>query len=230
MDSTFAKRVHRSGSLSLPYRLHIPDAGKGPFPLVLFLHGVGERGTDNESQMLLGIGWFACGDVLARHPCVVVAPQCPPESTWVDAEWSAPSHVMAERPTPALLAAFEMVRKLQDELPVDRERTYITGMSMGGFGTWDAIQRWPHFFAAAVPVCGGGDPARARAIAHMPIWVFHGAQDPVVQPRRSRDMVRALWDAGSAPGFTEYPHVGHNAWDFAYKDAAMVEWLFSRTK
>jgi predicted peptidase len=113
---------------------------------------------------------------------------------------------------------------------IDTNRIYITGLSMGGFGTYDAIERYPNLFAAAVPVCGGGDVSKAPLIAKLPIWIFHGAEDPAVNPSFSITMVEALVKAGAHPGFTQYPSVGHFSWLAAYKDPLMMEWLFRQHK
>jgi predicted peptidase len=115
-------------------------------------------------------------------------------------------------------------------MPVDTNRIYITGLSMGGFGTFDAIQRYPNLFAAAVPVCGGGDVSKAAVIAKIPIWIFHGADDAAVNPAYSLEMVDALTKAGAHPGFTQYPEVGHFSWLAAYSDKMMLEWLFRQRK
>jgi predicted peptidase len=124
----------------------------------------------------------------------------------------------------------ELIDQLQGKYPVDASRLYITGLSMGGFGTWDALQRWPDRFAAAVTICGGGDTRMAAKIAHVPIWVFHGARDPVVKPDRSRKMVQAIKDAGGKPKYTEYPQAGHDSWTATYKDPEVLKWLFAQRK
>lgn len=122
-------------------------------------------------------------------------------------------------------------RLLKPEFPqIDPDRLYITGLSMGGFGTWDAIQRKPDLFAAAVPICGGGDVSKASHITKIPIWVFHGAEDNLVNPKWSRDMVEAIKRAGGNPKYTEYPGVGHHSWVPAYSDPELFEWLFSQKK
>jgi predicted peptidase len=128
----------------------------------------------------------------------------------------------------------DIVLDLMDDFiasnPVDPDRVYVTGPSMGGFGTWDAIQRRPERFAAAVPVCGGGDATLAKQIARVPVWAFHGARDPVVNPKRSRDMIAALKAAGAKPRYTEYENVAHSAWIPAYADDEMFKWLFSQRR
>jgi predicted peptidase len=122
----------------------------------------------------------------------------------------------------------ELIAKIEKEFPIDRSRIYVTGLSMGGYGTWDLIARFPHRFAAAVPVCGGGDPETASQIKHIPLWAFHGALDNVVPPGQSRVMVRALQDAGGTPGYTEYPDVKHDSWVYAFREPHLLPWLFNQ--
>ena len=112
--------------------------------------------------------------------------------------------------------------------PIDTRRIYLTGLSMGGYGTWDLIARQPERFAAAIPICGGGDPATAERIKHIPLWVFHGDADSAVKVSRSRDMVAALKQAGGEPKYTEYEGVGHDSWTRTYKSPEIYEWLFSQ--
>src|SRR5207244_7702516 len=119
---------------------------------------------------------------------------------------------------------------LQKEFSIDPKRLYITGLSMGGYGTWDLISRHPELFAAAAPICGGGDEDQAEKIAKLPIWIFHGAKDQAVPVERSRNMVTALKKAGGEPKYTEYPDVGHDSWVRAYKDPELFAWLFAQKK
>jgi predicted peptidase len=212
----------------LPYRLLEPKpiaAGK-KYPLVLFLHGAGERGADNERQLIHGVPEFASPANRRKYPCFLIAPQCPEKEMWVNLPWTVISVTQPKKPSPAMRLVFELLDMVIKELPIDRDRIYITGLSMGGFGAWDAICRRPDFFAAAVPICGGGDPAQAAKIASLPIWVFHGARDEAVRPELSRTMVAALKKAGGHPKYTECPMEGHASWVPAYRDPEMMRWLF----
>ena len=139
---------------------------------------------------------------------------------------------MSIQPSPSMPMKLlkELINEVISKLPVDTNRIYITGLSMGGFGTYDAITRYPELFAAAVPVCGAGDVTKAQSIAHIPIWIFHGALDGAVNPVLSQNMVEALTKAGAHPGFTQYPETGHFSWIAAYSDTMMMEWLFSQHK
>ena len=123
-----------------------------------------------------------------------------------------------------------LIHDFVKKFKVDTNRIYITGLSMGGFGTFDAIERYPDLFAAAVPVCGGGDISMAASIKHIPIWIFHGAEDPAVDAAFSLNMIEALTKTGAHPGYTQYPEVGHFSWIAAYSDQMMIEWLFRQHK
>lgn len=218
----------------LKYRMLDPrksDVAKKPekFPLVVFLHGAGERGDDNVKQLIHGMQDFASAAVQSKYPCFVVAPQCPNGQQWVDTPWTALSHRMNPIPSPSMALVIQLIDELERDLPIDGNRIYVTGLSMGGFGTWDLVQRQPQRFAAAVPVCGGGDVTLAEKISRVPVWAFHGDQDTVVKPSRSTDMVEAMRKAGGKPHYTEYGGVGHNSWAATYRDPAMYKWLFSQT-
>ena len=126
--------------------------------------------------------------------------------------------------------SMELLAALEKEFSIDARRLYVTGLSMGGYGTWDAIQRYPDRFAAAVPICGGGDSLRVKEIARLPIWAFHGADDGVVKPQRSRDMIAALQQAGGTPRYTEYPKTGHDAWSETYSNPKLYEWLLQQRR
>lgn len=217
---------------TLPYRLLTPKelkAGK-KYPLVLFFHGAGECGTDNEKQLVHAMNDFAADEVMDKYPAFVVAPQCPEGEQWVDTPWSADAHTMKEQPTDSLRLSLELVETLIKALPIDTKRLYITGLSMGGFGVWDALQRKPTRFAAAVIVCGGGDPAFARQLKDVAIWAFHGDSDTAVKPKRSRELIEALEIAGGGPRYTEYERTSHDSWTKTYADPKVYEWLFAQKK
>ena len=127
-------------------------------------------------------------------------------------------------------AVKKLLEETMKEFPIDPQRVYVTGLSMGGFGTWDIIQRYPDLFAAALPICGGGDTAQAERLKNMPIWAFHGSIDKVVIPERSRNMIAAIKKAGGQPIYTEYPGVGHVSWTQTYSNHAVMDWLFAQEK
>ena len=235
-------RKHETGfldrSLSLhgaiyKYQVFVPDnwSSNQKWPMILFLHGAGERGTDGLIQTQVGIATAIRND-RSRFPAVVVMPQC-----LKDHSWNKPD--MEEVALAALAAASK-------EFKGDRKRTYLTGLSMGGYGTWALAAAYPNKFAAVVPICGGillPDDSRkqpdsdripyleaAKKIGtKLPIWVFHGDADPAVPVSESRHMVEALKAADANVRYTEYPGVGHNSWDKAYADPEFMTWLLSKS-
>ena len=218
---------------TLFYRQLFPDANNmRKYPLVIFLHGSGERGKDNDAQLKWGVLNFATDENMMKHPALVIAPQCPENMGWSNFSREKTSSLTKLQPTPAkpMELLIGLIHQLIKTMPVDTNRIYITGLSMGGFGTYDAIERYPNLFAAAVPVCGGGDTSRAPLIAKIPIWIFQGSEDPAVSPMYALDMLQALTKAGAHPGFTQYPESGHFSWLGAYSDVLMMEWLFRQHK
>lgn len=218
---------------TLKYRQLYPDANSmRKYPLVIFLHGSGERGNDNEAQLKWGVMNFATDQNMALHPALIIAPQCPEKTSWSNFSRSQNTQdtKLLPSPTTPMELVIALIHQLIKTMPVDSNRIYITGLSMGGFGTYDAIMRNPDLFAAAVPVCGGGDPTRASTISQIPLWIFHGAEDPSVSPAYSLDMLQGLAKAGAHPGFTQYPEVGHFSWLQAYADPLMIEWLFRQRR
>lgn len=184
-----------------------------PWPLILFLHGMGERGNDGISQTQQGIG-TAIEKFPERFPCIVVMPQCPGDLWW-------------HRAFGLIDAAFN---KTLAEYNTDPDRTYLTGLSMGGFGTWVYGAKHTDRFAALIPICGGGNLEDVKALTRVPIWVFHGDADTTVPVDRSRTMVDAIKKAGGDIRYTEYPGVGHNSWDNAYRDPETIKWLLSQVR
>lgn len=218
---------------TLKYRLLFPDYNpKRKLPLVIFLHGSGERGNDNEAQLKWGAPNFATDQNMQLHPAYVIAPQCPKNAGWANITRDANGKgiMMAKDPSKQMELLIALIHEFSKKFPVDTNRIYITGLSMGGFGTFDAIERYPNLFAAAAPVCGGGDITKAASIKHIPMWIFHGAEDATVDPSLSLSMVDALTKAGAKPGYTQYPEVGHFSWIAAYSDPLFMEWLFRQHK
>lgn len=227
--SRFSYNKYISKGDTLNYRMLFPDANNNrKYPLVIFLHGSGERGSDNEAQLKWGVQNFATDQNMLLHPALVIAPQCPEKMTWSNI--SRNDMKLQPQPSKPMELLIGLIHQLMSTMPVDTNRIYITGLSMGGYGTYDALERYPQLFAAAVPVCGAGDTSRAAAIAHVPIWIYQGAEDPAVNPAYAAQMFEALTRAGAHPGFTQYPEVGHFSWLGAYSDPLMIEWLFRQHK
>lgn len=193
------------------------------WPAILFLHGSGERGSDGLLQTEVGIGTWLRRDY-AHIPAIVVMPQCPENQRWVG------------EPDKMALACLEQT---SHEYHFDPERIYLTGLSLGGQGTWEIAAMAPNLFAAIMPVCGfvdfKGDDAKAvervvERVKHLPIWVFHGDADNAVSVERSREMVAALKAAGADVQYTEYKGQGHNVWDATYRDRDVWKWLFAQKR
>jgi predicted peptidase len=222
----FKKFYHIDKADTLPYGILSPinlmDGEK--YPLVIFLHGAGERGNDN-AKHLKHIQILFTTNTLNKFPCFIVAPQCPKGQSWSDLMAGKPFNVTPTRPMTLFIQSLEKILK---DYPIDPARIYVTGVSMGGYGTWDLITRFPKKFAAAIPICGGGDPRYASQIKHIPLWTFHGAKDYTVPPENSRIMIQALLDAGGKPGYTEYPDVEHNSWVHAYREPFLMPWLYKQ--
>ncbi|MDX1639920.1 MAG: prolyl oligopeptidase family serine peptidase, partial [Balneolaceae bacterium] len=219
---------------TLNYRISYPDANPSDsYPVVIFLHGAGERGSDNRAQLKWGVQNFVTDKALALYEPIVIAPQCPSSKSWANYERDEQNGQitgLADTPSRPLEMTMEVLEQVLANSNADPDRVYITGLSMGGYGTWDALARWPETFAAGAPVCGGGDPGSVKNMADIPIWAFHGAEDAVVPPERSREMIDALHQIGARPGYTEYPEVGHFSWVHAYSDPLFMNWLFDQEK
>ena len=229
---TEAKTFVGNAGESLNYRFYAPErveAGRR-YPIVLFLHGAGERGDDNAMQLLLGV-WPIISYMKSKGIYgYLIAPQCPKGKQWVDTPWGLLAHKMPESPSVAMSLVIELLEKTIKDMPVDASRVYVTGLSMGGYGTWDIVQRRSELFAAAMPVCGGGDSSLAWKIRDVPIWTFHGDKDDAVPVVRSRQMVSALWQCDGNIRYREYPGVGHGCWIPTYAERQVLDWFFSQSK
>jgi predicted peptidase len=220
------------GGKVLQYRLLKPldyDPGE-KYPLVIFLHGAGERGDDNVAQLKHGMKEFCTQDRREDYRCYVLAPQCPSEQKWADVDWTQSDVEFPASISDSLKLTLQVVDSMVKDAAIDKNRIYITGLSMGGYGTWDALVRRPDFFAAALPICGGADPKTAESIKHVPIACFHGGADSVVIPEKSRIMIEALKKAGGEPLYTEYEGVGHDSWSATYANEDSFRWLFAQRK
>ena len=220
---------------TLRYRILYPDGydRSKKYPLILVLHGAGERGSDNEKQLVHGSRMFLDPAVRKKFPAIVVFPQCPEESYWssvqIDRE-KTPLQLDFDysRPITAPLSlTMKLLNDLVEKERVDSRRIYITGLSMGGMGTFEAVHRYPRTFAAALPICGGGDTIRYQR-TETPFWVFHGDADNVVDVKYSRAMVRCLEVLDVKTKYTEYPGVMHNSWDSAFAEPRFLKWMFAK--
>jgi predicted peptidase len=197
----------------LKYFLYLPsdyDDGETPWPLLLFLHGAGERGEDLNQVKVHGPPKLI--DKGKEFPMIVISPQCPKGEWW----------------NPATLS--KLLDEVSAKYRVDPEQVFVTGLSMGGFGTWSLAMHSPDRFAAIVPICGGGDENRAKEIAHIPAWIFHGGKDNVIPASRSEKMEAALKAAGGTPKLTLYPDAGHDSWTEAYNTGELYDWLLAQKR
>lgn len=220
----------------LLYRFYKPEIKEGEkYPLIIFLHGAGERGNNNESQFVQDHFLnLIFSEEAKSHPAFCLVPQCPTGERWCEVDWGmAESHHTPEIPSSPMRKLHELLQWLKKEYPVDTQRIYVTGISMGGFGTFDFLVRYPEEVAAAVPVCGGADCrklAATPALRSIPIWIFHGGADSVVKPIRSRMAYETLKPINPRVRYTEFPDVDHFSWVQAYHTRELVDWLFQQVK
>jgi predicted peptidase len=216
-----ARTMRKQVEVTVNYQLFLPaeygkEQGK-KWPLILFLHGAGERGDDvglvkkhGPPKLLDGKTDSKTDSPAAKF--IVVSPQCPANKWW------QPHEVIA------------LLDEVSEKYAVDPDRVYLTGLNMGGFGTWEAASRYPERFSAIAPICGGGDPRRVRSLRDMPTWVFHGDKDNVVHVQRSIEMVEALKQNGNDAKFTRYPDAGHDSWTETYDNAELYEWFLKHKR
>lgn len=190
------------------YLLYLPEgySEEKKYPLLVFLHGAGERGDDLELVKIHGPPKLI--EAGRDFPFIIVSPQVPLD------EWWSPDTVVW------------LTKEIIENYSVDTERVYLTGLSMGGFGTWSTAVKYPQMYAAIAPICGGGDPSKAHRIKDIPIWVFHGAKDDIVPFGRSEEMYEALKEYGNIE-FTVYPEANHDSWTETYENPEFYEWLLS---
>lgn len=217
---------------SLKYRIYVSDGldKDAKCSMLMFLHGAGERGDDNQKQLKHCVNNIISWSRENKEPVILVAPQCPADKWWINIQWGIVPHTMSESPALPLKLVLELCGKVVEKYPVDCARIYIVGLSMGGYGTWEAIQRRPGYFAAAIPVCGGGDEKLAERIRNVPVWAFHGSKDSTVPPERSRSMIEAMKKAGGKPSYTEYEGAGHDSWTKTFENPDVLRWLFDHKK
>jgi len=207
-----AIEVEASTAVACRYHLYLPPQydGQDRWPLLLFLHGSGERGNDLELVKVHGPPkLIAAGK---EFPFIVVSPQCPRFQRWETAQLAA------------------LLDQVERTCKVDPDRVYVTGLSLGGFGTWQLAANYPDRFAAIAPICGGGEKEAAAVISQVPVWAFHGAQDKAVPLKASEEMIAALRQAGAEPKLTVYPDAGHDSWTATYDNPELYDWLLSHRR
>lgn len=221
---------------TLLYRVLFPenyDKNKS-YPLVLFLHGSGERGNDNEKQLVWGSSLFTDSLNRKNYPAIVLFPQCPANQGWVTIKELSEAKfdiIDTKEPAKPLLLAKKLVDSYQKTEAVDRKRIYVLGLSLGGMATFDLICRYPKTFAAAIPICGAVNVERLKKVKKMPIRIYNGDSDNAVSPEYSRNAYIELKAEGSDKvERVEYPGVGHNSWTPAFAEPDFLKWLFSQKK
>lgn len=205
-------KVDAAAQVPLNFLLYLPQDydAQEQWPLLLFLHGSGERGDDLEQVKVHGPPkLIAAGQ---HFPCIVVSPQCPSFRRWEMTQLDS------------------LLTHVQATYKVDPDRVYVTGLSLGGYGTWALAANYPDRFAAIVPICGAGEKEAASRIAHIPTWVFHGGNDVPVPLMSSAEMVKAIEDAGGNPRFTVYPLVDHDSWTQSYDNPELYDWLLAQRR
>lgn len=239
--SKYEKQWFIQSGDTLPYRILFPenyDSSKA-YPLLLFLHGRGESGTDNEKQLLNGAKLFLSDSFRTNYPAIVVFPQCSDKSYWSNVEMIMEKTKNSKRsfyfipdgdPSTPMRQVMMLMRNLQVRFHIEQKRIYVMGLSMGGMGTFEIVRRMPGFFAAAIPICGGSSTQTAKQLTKTKWWIFHGAKDDVVLPSFSINMVSALKAAHASVKFTLYPNANHNSWDAAFAEPGIMQWLFSQHK
>ena len=231
-EKAFSEQTFTFAGEHYGYRLMAPaniEPGR-VYPLLLFLHGAGQRGRDNRASLDYLPDAMARPPYRNEAPAFVLVPQAREGERWVEADWGA-QQSSPMRPDPSLMMSMVMglLDKVLHEYPVDLDRVYLAGISMGGFGAWELAARMPETFAAVMPVCGGGDERTAPLLSNTPLWAWHGAADTVVSPARSRSMIQAIREAGGSPRYTELAGVGHESFLPAFApESGTVRWLFEQ--
>ena len=238
-QALFSKELFIRGTDTLKYRLLLPKdfSESKQYPVILFLHGAGERGNDNEIQLTHGSELFTNDLNRGAFPVIVIFPQCPKDNYWANASVDRNSNPLSINfplnapPTKALNLTMLLMEDFLSKPYTNKQKIYVGGLSMGGMGTFEILNRKPDVFAAAFAICGGGNPDGVKAYANKTdLWVFHGAKDDVVDPQLSITMVSAYLKAGGKPNFTLYADANHNSWDSAFAEPQFLTWLFSKSK
>lgn len=234
-DMGFRPFIYEKNGKTLPYQLLLPiDYNPDKkYPLVLFLHGSGERGEDNQLQLVHGSALFLSKENRQRYPAIIVFPQCPTGAYWATLNGKLTDALpFLEKPkkNPTLKLVEGLLRQIQSDYGVDKNKIYVGGLSMGGMGTFELVYRKPRKFAAAFAICGGANPKIARKIRR-PVWrIDHGEEDRVVPIRHSERMVEALRKENAEISYFSYPGVFHDSWNNVFADPNFLPWLFAQRK
>jgi predicted peptidase len=230
--SRIDKKTITKNTDTLHYKLYYPpvDDKSKKYPLVIYMHGMGSRGNDNEKPSQKICLYFSDSIRKYKYPCFLLVPQCPVSDVWVSFPKFPNSLSASKDPTPSTNLLLELVEDLIKKKNVDANRIYLTGYSMGGEGTFDLLNRAPEVFACGVPVASVADTASAERIKNIPIWAFHGAADQINDVRYTRMMIEAITKKGGRPKFSEFPNVQHDCLKEAYGNPELWEWMFAQNK
>ena len=228
----YAYLDYSEASSPIPYRIYLPSdySEDVAYPVLLFLHGAGERGDDNELQLKNVLQTLFNDLESPVYQSIVIVPQCPANTQWVDTPWSEGSYSTDDvAETQNLKNVLSVLDNVCSEYSVNRDRIYLMGISMGGFGTWDLLMRHGEIFAAAIPICGGADPAMADVLKDIPIATFHGDADKSVPVSGTREIVEAIREAGGSNiSYEEIAGAGHVIWEYVVGKKELIRWLYEQ--
>jgi len=233
----FEKQLFVVGEDTLPCRILTPQnfqIGK-KYPLVIFLHGAGERGSDNSAQLQWGADLFLDSLNRVKYPAIVIFPQCSANDKWAEynknpnADSTGYVYLTDAPMKKSLKLVSQFIDTLLSSGQIDKSRVYLGGLSMGGFGTYELLWRRPQTFAAAFPICGAMNPARVKDLRkNLPLWIFHGDKDPIIFVANSRLISNLAKKTNQMVKYTEYPGIGHDSWINAFKEPTLLPWLFAQ--
>lgn len=227
----FGAHVFETEEGSIPYRIYVPEGQRENLPVLLFMHGAGERGSENHPQLVTAIAAFAKNNPEAKDS-IIIAPQCPADTQWVNTPWYEVDYKVDEIPESwQLKVVMKILDSVVEQYKADRDRLYVMGLSMGGFATWDLLMRHGDVFAAGMPICGGADPSKAQLLKDIPIRTFHGDVDDAVLVQGTRNIYNAIVAAGGKKiEYKEYAGEGHWVWDMACSEPGIGAWLYSNRR
>ncbi|MEJ5964359.1 dienelactone hydrolase family protein [Pedobacter immunditicola] len=239
ISTDYKEARYINGKDSISYRILMPEnfnpAKK--YPVIFFLHGSGERGDDNQKQLIHGGNLFTKPEIRDKFEAIVIFPQCPQNDFWSNVEIKGGqtgknrfNFQKGGKPTAAMRALMGMINEQIDEPYVDKKQVYVGGLSMGGMGTFEILRRKRKTFAAAFTICGGDNIANVKKYKNVPLWIFHGGKDDVVSFELSKDIADHLKIIGKEVKYTLYEDANHNSWDSAFAEPQLLPWLFSHQK
>lgn len=234
----FSKEQFIKGGDTLQYRMLLPENfdEKKQYPVLFFLHGAGERGTNNEAQLIHGSKLFLNPENRKNFPAIIIFPQCPQDDYWANViigdgkKLERFSFQKGGKPRKSMELLIALVAKIKSEKFSDKDRFYVGGLSMGAMGTYEILRRKPNVFASAFAICGGDHVENVKKYKHVPLWIFHGAKDSVVPIQKSEIVVNELKRLNSDVKFRVYPDANHNSWDPAFAEPDFLSWIFSYRK